>query len=156
MPIIFCVPLTYRLSFPHSFLFLSTPRLCLIFGTLPREKKPNRAALHEAKLVEQCHELGTLEEISLLIMQSSRSASCFVCLVQFWGKKIENTRMLLFPRGELMLRATSWERSTAVKKQALPACHNDISLGSVPSGLKGQWGRQRIFLHQTKYYIVLF
>lgn len=38
-----------------------------------------------------------------------------MCLVQFWGKKIENIRVLLLPRGELMLRALSWERSTAVK-----------------------------------------
>lgn len=40
----------------------------------------------KSRLDEPHHELGTVEGISLLVMQSSKRASCFVYLVQFWGR----------------------------------------------------------------------
>lgn len=81
----------YRLSFPSNFSFLSTLIVSHFWYSSQSEKNKSCSPSWDqdpfkSRLDEPYHELGTLDGISLLIMQSSRRASCFVYLVEFWGK----------------------------------------------------------------------
>lgn len=164
IPFFFCIPMTYRLSFPSYFLFLSTRILSHFWYSSQREKNPYPAALHEAKTFFKVGWMNNIMTISwtwdirrnILVNNAVKQEGIVFCVsCAILGKKDWKHQNEAAPK--------SWAdaQSHILRKkhcsEALAAWHNDICLGSVPSGLKGQKGWQsRIFFHQTKYFIILF